>query len=237
MSLELGGKTPNVVLRRRRPADRVDGALWGIYYNMGQDCTAGSRLFVQKGAYDEILNGLVEGAKELKVGPGLDEETDIGPLVTKEQTERVLGYLVRRQGRGPHPRRRRPRARCRATRTATSCSRPSSPTPATTRAWPRRRSSARSSSPCRSPTRTSSCARPTTRSTASAPPSGARDAKRAHRVAHKLKAGTVWVNCYGAVDPAMPFGGYKESGHGREMGQYAIDLYTEVKAVFSNLDD
>jgi aldehyde dehydrogenase (NAD+)/phenylacetaldehyde dehydrogenase len=63
------------------------------------------------------------------------------------------------------------------------------------------------------------------------------DAKRAHRVAHKLRAGTVWVNCYGAVDPAMPFGGYKESGHGREMGQYAIDLYTEVKSVFANLDD
>jgi hypothetical protein len=64
-----------------------------------------------------------------------------------------------------------------------------------------------------------------------------RNAKRAHRVAHRIKAGTVWINHYGAGDVSVPFGGFKQSGHGREMGQYALELYTEVKSVIANLDD
>ena len=235
MSLELGGKSPNVFFDDA-PADRVDGALWGIYYNMGQDCTAGSRLFVQQGAYDDVLNGLVEGAKELKVGPGLDESTDIGPLVSKEQTERVLGYLAIGKDEGHIP-----VGGGRASVPGYENGNFVQPSVIADTSNDARVAQEEIFGPVVVAMPFSDeddlvkKANDTVYGLGAAVWSS--DAKRAHRVAHKLKAGTVWVNCYGAVDPAMPFGGYKESGHGREMGQYAIDLYTEVKAVFSNLDD
>jgi acyl-CoA reductase-like NAD-dependent aldehyde dehydrogenase len=235
VSLELGGKSPNVFFDDA-PADRVDGALWGIYYNMGQDCTAGSRLFVQKGAYDEILNGLVEGAKELKVGPGLDESTDIGPLVSKEQTERVLGYLSVGKDEGHIP-----VGGGRASVPGYENGNFVQPSVIADTSNDARVAQEEIFGPVVVAMPFSDeddlvrKANDTVYGLGAAVWSS--DAKRAHRVAHKLRAGTVWVNCYGAVDPAMPFGGYKESGHGREMGQYAIDLYTEVKSVFANLDD
>ena len=123
VSLELGGKSPNVFFDDA-PEDRIDGAVWGIYYNMGQDCTAGSRLFVQSGIYDEVMSGLVEGAKGMKVGPGLDEETDIGPA-RHARADGSRARLRRDRPRGgPDPGRRRAGPGRRLRERLSTCSRP-----------------------------------------------------------------------------------------------------------------
>ena len=235
VSLELGGKSPNVFFEDA-PADRVDGALWGIFYNMGQDCTAGSRLFVQNGIYDEILSGLVEGARALKVGPGLDETTDIGPLVTREQTERVLGYLTVGADEGHVP-----VGGGRATVPGYEDGNFVQPSVIADTTNDARVAQEEIFGPVvvalpfKDEDELVRKANDTVYGLGAAVWSS--NAKRAHRVAHRIKAGTVWINHYGAGDVSVPFGGFKQSGHGREMGQYALELYTEVKSVIANLDD
>ena len=234
VSLELGGKSPNVFFDDA-PEDRIDGAVWGIYYNMGQDCTAGSRLYVQSGIYDEVMNGLVEGSKGMKVGPGLDEETDIGPLVTREQMDRVLGYVDvgRKEGQIPV-------GGARAQVAGYENGFYVQPTVIADTSNDARVAQEEIfgpvvvAMPFDDEDELVRKANDTVYGLGAAVWSS--DAKRALRIAHRIKAGTVWVNCYGAVDPAAPFGGFKQSGHGREMGEYALELYTEVKCVWVNLD-
>jgi acyl-CoA reductase-like NAD-dependent aldehyde dehydrogenase len=234
VSLELGGKSPNIFFDDA-PDDRIDGAVWGIYYNMGQDCTAGSRLFVQSDIYDDVLSGLVDGAKAMKVGPGMDERTDIGPLVTREQMDRVLGYVEigRTEGRIPV-------GGGRAQVPGGEGGYFVLPTVIADTSNDARVAQEEIfgpvvvAMPFDDEDELVRKANDTIYGLGAAVWSN--DAKRALRVAHKLKAGTVWVNCYGPVDPAAPFGGFKQSGHGREMGEYALDLYTEVKCVWVNLD-
>jgi acyl-CoA reductase-like NAD-dependent aldehyde dehydrogenase len=234
VSLELGGKSPNVFFDDA-PEDRIDGAVWGIYYNMGQDCTAGSRLFVQSGIYDEVLSGLVEGAKAMKVGPGMDEETDIGPLVTREQMDRVLGYLDIGRNEGHIP-----VGGGRAQVAGHENGNYVLPSVIADTSNDARVAQEEIfgpvvvAMPFDDEDELVRKANDTIYGLGAAVWSN--DAKRALRIAHRIKAGTVWVNTYGPVDPAAPFGGFKQSGHGREMGEYALELYTEVKCVWVNLD-
>jgi acyl-CoA reductase-like NAD-dependent aldehyde dehydrogenase len=229
VSLELGGKSPNVFFDDA-PEDRIDGAVWGIYYNMGQDCTAGSRVFVQSGIYDEVLSGLVDGAKAMKVGPGMDEETDIGPLVTREQMDRVLGYLDIGRNEGHIP-----IGGGRAQVAGHENGNYVQPSVIADTSNDARVAQEEIfgpvvvAMPFDDEDELVRKANDTIYGLGAAVWSN--DAKRALRIAHRIKAGTVWVNTYGPVDPAAPFGGFKQSGHGREAGLYGLEEFLEYKSL------
>jgi acyl-CoA reductase-like NAD-dependent aldehyde dehydrogenase len=236
VSLELGGKSPNIVFADADPEARKDGALWGIYYNMGQDCTAGSRLFIQKDVYDDTLAELVEGAKGLKVGPGLDPESDMGPLVSQEQMERVLGYVEIGRNENANV----AVGGARASGAGLDGGYFVEPTVLSDTSNDMRVAREEIFGPVVVAMPFSDEDELVAKANDTFYGLGAgiwtSDVKRAHRVAAKVKAGTVWVNVYGPVDPAAPFGGFKMSGYGREMGSYALELYSEVKCVWVNLD-
>jgi acyl-CoA reductase-like NAD-dependent aldehyde dehydrogenase len=236
VSLELGGKSPNIVFADADPEERRDGALWGIYYNMGQDCTAGSRLFIQKDVYDDTLAELVEGAKGLKVGPGLDPESDMGPLVSQEQMERVLGYVEIGRNENANV----AVGGARASGAGLDGGYFVEPTVLSDTSNDMRVAREEIFGPVVVAMPFSDEDELVAKANDTFYGLGAgiwtSDVKRAHRVAAKVKAGTVWVNVYGPVDPAAPFGGFKMSGYGREMGTYALELYSEVKCVWVNLD-
>ncbi len=234
VSLELGGKSPNIVFADA-PADSVEGAAWAIHYNTGQDCTAGSRVFVEASAYDDFVAGLVEQSAALKVGPGLDPATDVGPLVSPEQLERVLGYIaiageeatvatggVRLDGDG------------------LGAGNFVAPTVVTDTTNDMRIAREEIFGPVVTvmPFKSEEELIAKANDTSFGLGAGVwtSDVKRAHRVAAAVNAGTVWVNCWAAGDPAAPFGGFKMSGHGRELGSYSLELYTETKCVWVNLD-
>jgi acyl-CoA reductase-like NAD-dependent aldehyde dehydrogenase len=235
VSLELGGKSPNIVFADADVDAASEGAAFGIFYNMGQDCTAGSRVFVQEAVYDRVASFIADFAKKQKVGNGLDESTDIGPLVTQEQLERVTSYIEvgRREG-----------ARVlsggeRLTGTELGRGNYVAPTVFAQARNDMRISQEEIFGPVVSviPFRDVE----DVVSDANNIPYGlaagiwTRDIGKAHRLAAAIKAGTIWVNCYGPLDPASPFGGFKQSGIGREMGFHGIELYTEVKSVWVNL--
>jgi acyl-CoA reductase-like NAD-dependent aldehyde dehydrogenase len=234
VSLELGGKSPNLVFADADPALRRQGALWGIFYNMGQDCTAGSRLYVEASIYDEVLADLEADAAALRIGPGVEPETEIGAIVSAEQRRRVERYLeiAAAEGTVVGGERRR----------EGGLEAGNFLTPAIVTGVGADSRLAREEIfgpvvtvfPFADEEEAVALANDTEYGLAAG--LWTRDSSRAVRVARRLRAGTVWTNCYGEVDPAAPFGGYKASGHGREMGSYALDLYTEVKSVWLGLD-
>ena len=184
-------------------------------------------MFVQRDIFDDFTQAVADAAAQAKIGPGLDPTTELGPLVSQEQFDRVSGYIEARAGRRrtcTHRRKTLGRERLlhRADRRS-STSNPDSP-------WSTKRSSARWWPHFRSTTKKTSQRPPTNRSTAWPPGSGPRTC-RAHRTAAAVQAGSVWVNQFNGFDTALPFGGFKQSGWGRELGDSAIDLYTQVKAV------
>jgi phenylacetaldehyde dehydrogenase len=227
VSLELGGKSPNVVFEDADLATAIPGAANAIFLNTGQACTAGSRLFVEQSVFDDVVGGVVEAARNIKLGPGLDPETQVGPLVSEEQLDRVTGYLESGLADGA-------RAVVGGSRFGDSGF---FVEPTVFTDTKRDMKIVReeifgpvvAAIPFSDPDELAMVANDTTYGLSAG--IWTRDLSKAHRTAARLRAGTVWVNTYHVYDAAMPFGGYRQSGWGREMGREVLDLYTEAKSV------
>jgi phenylacetaldehyde dehydrogenase len=226
VTLELGGKSPNIVLDDADLDAAIAGASSAIFFNHGQCCCAGSRLFVQEKRYDRVLEGVSNAAKKIRLGPGLDPATEMGPLVSKVQLERVTGFLQSGKEEGA--------------RTVTGggrhgkagyCVEPTVPdgTRETMRVYQEE---------IFGPVVTVQPFKEIddelirrTNDTLYGLAAGiwTGNLQRAHRIANQLRAGTVWINCYNIFDAALPFGGYKQSGWGREMGHEVLNSYLETQ--------
>ncbi len=235
VSLELGGKSPNIVFPDADFSKAIPGALMGIFFNQGQVCCAGSRLFIHKKVYDNFLADMCSYAAKIKQGPGLDETTEIGPLVSDEQFARVSHYLNKGKEEGARP-----------LIGGQPLDGPGYFIPPTIFTDVRDEMTivkeeifgpVVAALPFDDEEQIADVIRRANDSEYGlAAGVWTTDLRKAHRVAHALEVGTVWVNCYNAFDAAVPFGGYKQSGFGREMGSYALELYTQVKAIWVNLE-
>jgi phenylacetaldehyde dehydrogenase len=227
VTLELGGKSPNVVFSDADLKSAVSGASSAIFFNHGQCCCAGSRLYIEKSIFDNVVQGVSDHAKKIKIGPGLEPDTQMGPLVSQEQFARVCSYLEsgfnegatavvggkKREGKGYF-----------VEPTVLVNTKPNMKVVQEEIFGP-----VVTAIPFTDPDEVVREAHNTIYGLAAG--IWTKDISKAHRMADQLRAGTVWINCYNIFDAAMPFGGYKQSGWGREMGHDALDLYTEKKAV------
>ena len=231
VSLELGGKSPNIVMDDADLETAIPGASMAIFFNQGQCCCAGSRLFVEKKIFDKVVDGISQAASKIRVRPGLDPESDLGPLVSEEQLNRVCGYLESGIKEGA--------------KATVGGSREGDkgyfvkPTVLVNTNDNMKVVKEEIFGPVVTATPFSDMNEIINRANDTVYGLAAgvwtRDVKKAHAVASKLKAGTVWINCYNVFDAALPFGGYKQSGWGREMGHEVLKNYTEVKSVCSAL--
>ena len=233
VSLELGGKSPNIVFADADLEAALKGVFMGIFFCQGEICSAGSRLFVERGIYDEFVERLADMARSVKLGHGLDATTKMGPLVSKDQQRRVLDYV--RIGREEN---------------ATAVAGGNAPLgelqtgffvePTVFAGVDNRMRIAREEifGPvvCAIPfdDLPDAIAKGNDSPFGLAAGVWTRDIRKAHQAAAALDAGTVWVNCYNAFDNASPWGGFKQSGWGREKGPYGLDLFTQIKSVIIN---
>jgi acyl-CoA reductase-like NAD-dependent aldehyde dehydrogenase len=232
VSLELGGKSPNIVFADADVEEAVKGALVGVFFNQGEVCCAGTRLFVEEKLHDDFASALAKAAGGMKQGPGLDPGVQVGPLVSQEQLERVTGYLEIGKKEGA-------KALIGGERnTAPGLEKGYfvKPTVFTGVRNDMRIAQEEIFGPVVSvlPFKDENDAVFQGNRTFYGLAAGVwtRDVSKAHRVARAIRAGTVWVNCYNVFDVVAPFGGYKQSGYGRELSHYALDLYTQVKSVW-----
>ncbi|MAG31312.1 MAG: betaine-aldehyde dehydrogenase [Deltaproteobacteria bacterium] len=234
VSLELGGKAPNIVLPDADLDVVADAAADAIFFNQGEACCAGARLLVHESCRREVVEEVVRRAAAIKVGPGLLPDTQMGPLVSREQLDRVKGYLEAGEAEGAQ--------------IVTGGGRPAAldrgyflePTVfedveasmtiaqeeifgpvLTVLAWSDMDDLVRKAN-----------------DTVYGLAAGiwTKDLSQAHSLAARIKAGTVWINCWNAFDPGSPWGGYRQSGWGRETGRLGAEQYTEVKSVWVNLN-
>src|SRR5579862_4964220 len=231
VSLELGGKSPNIIFPDADMKEAIPTSMMGVFFNSGQVCCAGTRIFVQKDMYDNVVDQLTTFSKGMSYGDPLDPKTVMGPVVSKDQFDRVKSYLDVGKKEG-----------AKVTvggETGTGKGYFVKPTvfadvnndmqiareeifgPVAT------------AIPFKDESDAVFQGNDTEYGLAAAV--WTRDIGRAHKVARALKAGTVWVNCYNQLDPISPFGGYKQSGFGRELGKYALELYSQVKSVYVKL--
>jgi acyl-CoA reductase-like NAD-dependent aldehyde dehydrogenase len=236
VSLELGGKAPNIVFADADIEQAVNGAMMGIFFNQGQVCCAGSRLFVEEGVKDQFLERLKEKSAKITVGNPMDQATMMGPQVSREQLDRIKSYMDIGRGEG-----------------ATICAGGDSP----------QLEGAFQNGFFFQPTILADVKNDMrvaqeeifgpvvsiitfkdeddlikqANDTIYGLSAGlwTRDITRAHRFAKEVKAGTIWINTFNMFNAASPFGGVKQSGYGREMGKHALELYTQVKSVWVDL--
>ncbi len=227
VSLELGGKSPNLVFADADMKATIPGVAGAIFFNHGQCCCAGSRLYVEQSIFDHVVHGVAEQAKKIKLGPGFDPETSMGPLVSEEQMNRVCSYLEIGLSEGAEAvvgGHKRPGSGYFVEPTVMVKTKPDMKVVREEIFGP-----VVCAMPFRDVDKLIAEANQSEYGLAAAV--WTRDISKAHRIAEKLRAGTVWINCYNVFDAALPFGGYKQSGWGREMGHEVLELYTEVKAV------
>jgi len=226
LTLELGGKSPNIIFDDAGP-EAIEGAAHAIFFNHGQCCVAGSRLYVQQSRFDEVVDGVAQIAKSIKMGPGIEPDTQMGPLVSEEQLRLVTGYMESGEAEGATALAGGGRYGDRGyfvEPTVLTNTRPDMKVVREEIFGP-----VLVAAPFSDLDEIAAVANDSEFGLGAG--IWTQDVKKAHAMAKKLKAGTVWINCYNVFDAALPFGGYKQSGWGREMGHEALNAYTEVKAV------
>ena len=232
VSLELGGKSPDIVFADADIDAAVPGAAMAVFANSGQICSAGTRLFVEQRIYDEFVGKVAEFGKGLKVGNGIDPDVQIGPLVSQEQLARVTGYFDVGQKEGASA----VIGGKRLTEGKLDKGYFVSPTVFANVRDEMRIAQEEIFGPVISAISFKDADELVQRANATNFGLGSgvwtRDVSKAHKFAKAIRAGTVWVNCYQAMDPAVPFGGYKMSGYGRESGIQHVEEYLNVKAVW-----
>ena len=227
VTFELGGKSPNIVFADADLDAAVEGAYIGLYLNQGQCCCAGSRLFVEESVHDAFMDKMIAKAKDRKVGDPFDPNTEQGPQVDKEQFDKIMGFIEKGKAQG---------ATCaaggdRATDTGYFIR----PTIFTDVTDDMDIAKHEIFGPVMNVLKFKDYNEVVERANSTyyglAAAVWTRDISKAHALAAAVRAGTVWVNCYDVFDAAAPFGGFKMSGMGRELGEYALENYTEVKTV------
>jgi aldehyde dehydrogenase (NAD+) len=232
VTLELGGKSPNVVFADADLDAAVAGAYFGLFFNQGQCCCAGSRLFVEDSIHDQFVEKVLAKAKSQKLGDPFDPETTQGPQVSQEQCDRIMGYIDSGKKEGA-------KLLAGGKRVGTK-GYFIEPTVFTNVKDEMKIAREEIFGPVMNILRFKDADEVVRRGNKTffglAAAVWTRDITKAHRMAARLRAGTVWINCYDVFDSAAPFGGFKMSGIGRELGEYAMQNYTEVKTVYVNLE-
>ncbi len=227
VTLELGGKNPNIVFADADMDAAIEGAHAALFFNQGQCCTAGSRLFVQEKCYDEFVAKSVQRAKQRLVGDPFDEKTEQGPQVNQEQFDKVMSYIESGMREGSQ-------LLCGGNRVG---KRGFFIAPTVFGDVQDHMKIAQEEifGPVMSIIKFKDLDEVIRRANSTmyglAAAVWTRDITKAHAIARNVRAGTIWLNCYNIIDPAVPFGGFKQSGVGRELGEYGLQQYTEIKTV------